>query len=225
MFYDKTSEYESRVAPLVDELKTVCSGLRLPMFLAVCIKHEKDPETGKEYTVYKKECLRAETEVLWQREKIGDMILRTCGFNVSLPAHIVDAMTELQMFLDKIELDSVKSHIQTAEEGELSPSDLYLLQELDKTLNLIQQNIESLPPNVCKAMEELQEFISEQPSEKADILPTGENFMSDISLIMEGSRVTIPKNILTEEEPEDSSEWEEDIMDKVPDNIGTDILD
>lgn len=51
--FDYTKDYEEEVAPIIAELRRVCSENRMPMFVSVCVKNDNSG------TVYKNEMISA----------------------------------------------------------------------------------------------------------------------------------------------------------------------
>ena len=93
--YNKKKEYQTEIAPVIMELKELCSKHGIPMFFAAAYKN-----TEKE-TYYIYEMLMAASNRKLADNQIHALLLSINGFQIDYPEDVKEAISLLEHFLHR----------------------------------------------------------------------------------------------------------------------------
>ena len=101
--YNKQDVYKEKIAPIVKELKILCSIEKLPMFVTVAVAN------NNEETVYESDMVYAATDIRLYDKKIGKLLLLINDFDVEPPLHIQACVRDLRDYLDRLQVAKKKA--------------------------------------------------------------------------------------------------------------------
>ena len=93
--YNKQRVFDEQIAPLIQQLKTICNIERMPMFISVAVENQP----GK--TVYRNDAVLASTGVYLEDNRIGDIMLSMNGLVTEYPDYIKKDLRELEEFVER----------------------------------------------------------------------------------------------------------------------------
>ena len=98
--YDKNDVYEKKIAPLIQNLQLICNMEKMPMFVSVAVKNNKDG------TQYRNNVVYASAGITLKEKRIGELLLLLNGFEIDLPDDIKRCMAQLEDYLTTVQPDS-----------------------------------------------------------------------------------------------------------------------
>lgn len=96
--YNKRSESEEKIRPLMRKLKAICTDWKLPMFVTVAVKND---ENGTEYM--SESVVGIASTKSKERLRISSILLHLNGFDKKLPDDVEAAVRVLEKYIQDVE--------------------------------------------------------------------------------------------------------------------------
>ena len=130
--YDRKSVYKKKIAPIIAELKKVCTEEHIPMFVVAA--YANDPQK----TTYAKEIVHAGTGEVLKDDRIADIILKLNGFKMNHPKKIQMMISELEEYMASISSQGTQDSPETTDS---------LIEDLDRITGSEKPQVFSMPKN------------------------------------------------------------------------------
>lgn len=95
VYYEKQKVFKEQIAPLIQQMKSICNLERMPMFISVAVENQPDK------TIYCNDAVLASTGIRLEDNRIADIMLSLNGLETDYPDYIKKDLRELEEYMQR----------------------------------------------------------------------------------------------------------------------------